>query len=37
MKLILLVEFRDILMYVDIIMRFYEMFDFEFFGKDEML
>lgn len=37
MKLILLVEFRDILIYVDIIMRFYEMFDFEFVGKDEML
>lgn len=37
MKLIPLVEFRDILMHVDIIMRFHEMSDFEFAGKDEML
>lgn len=37
MKLIPLVEFRDILIHVDIIMRFHEMSDFEFAGKDEML
>lgn len=37
MKLIPLVEVRDILIHVDIIMRFHEMSDFEFAGKDEML
>lgn len=37
MKLIPLVEFRDILIHIDIIMRFHEMSDFEFAGKDEML
>lgn len=37
MKLIPLVEFRDILIHVDIIMRFHEMSDFEFAGKDEIL
>lgn len=37
MKLIPLVEFRDILIHVEIIMRFHEMSDFEFAGKDEML
>lgn len=37
MKLIPLVEFRDILIHVDIIMRFHEMSDFQFAGKDEML
>lgn len=37
MKLIPLVEVREILIHVDIIMRFHEMSDFEFAGKDEML
>lgn len=37
MKLIPLVEVRDILIHVDIIVRFHEMSDFEFAGKDEML
>lgn len=37
MKLIPLVEVRDILLHVDIIMRFHEMSDFEFAGKDGML
>lgn len=37
MKLIPLVEVRDILIHVDIIVRFHEMSDFEFAGKDGML
>lgn len=37
MKLIPLVEVRDILIHVDIIVRFHEMSDFEFAGKDEIL